>query len=626
MDFKKYIYDYQPVRRGITGLWNFSGDFGVFDTVADYKITSEGETNIYTFETELFRISSEYLPFKNGVVIRRDHFKNLSVNPITLHSFFSRFFLDGNKYDVYTQYNGCHHESSGAWQKLVTQVTAAGLGIRSCEGATPMMALQNEYTSRITVFHILANCQWQINVKKRPHTSKNEVVLVETGIDNNGLRLEVAPGEIISMPEIIFFNAESRTDLDAWKLHEVYNNLYPRKKMPVMYNTWLYRFDHIDTDEILAQTTAAADLGIELFMVDAGWFGVAGSWSDYVGDWRENLTGGFKGRLLEVSEKVRELGMTFGLWLEPERAGINAKILKEHPEFFIDNYFFDFSNNSAREYMLGVIYSLVEHYHISFLKFDFNASTPHDPSGCGFYRYMQGYRLFIETIRNTHPDLYITGCASGGMRMDLYQGAHFDSFWLSDNQGPYEGINIVKNTIKRMPSSLIERWNVQKYCDGFPVMKTGEWQGLMISCNNSSFDSVINVKDAYNLAFLSGGPLGFSGDIASYPKEYRNKYKSFILQFKKDRDFYLSANARILIDDENITAIEYSDSNFDRCVIYFFTKVPFTNLLTLYPVVDPYSDYKFGKQVISGKALISDGIFLEKFFINDCITIELNKK
>ena len=141
---------------------------------------------------------------------------------------------------------------------------------------------------------MLPNCQWQMNVKKRPHTAKNEVVLVETGIENNGLRLSVAPGEVLDMPPVIFFQSENRNDLDAWKLHQVYNTLYPRRQMPVMYNTWLYHFDSIDVDAILRQVDAAAEMGIEMFMVDAGWFGVGGHWSDAVGDWTENLTGGFR--------------------------------------------------------------------------------------------------------------------------------------------------------------------------------------------------------------------------------------------------------------------------------------------------------------------------------------------
>lgn len=625
MNANKFFYNLTPLRKGISGLWNLSGDFGVLDTVCDYTVQEHDNRCVYTYETPEYKVTAEFTKFPNGAYMRQDRFENLSDRTLTLHSFFSRFFLEGNRHEVYTQYNGCHHESSGAWQELVTQITAAGLGIRACEGATPVMALQNKHHGRISVFHMLANCQWRMTALKRPHTTKNEVVLVETGIENNGLRLSVAPGEVIEMPAVIYYQAKSRNDLDCWKLHEVYNTLYPRRQMPVMYNTWLYNFDHIDVDGILRQVEAAAELGIEMFMVDAGWFGVGGNWSEAVGDWNENLTGGFYGRLLEVSEKVRELGMTFGLWFEPERAGINAHILKEHPEFYLDGFFFDFANPNACKYMLDTIRPIIDHYHIGFIKFDFNANTPHDPSGCSFYRYAQGHKAFVETLRQEYPHLYITGCAAGGMRMDLQQGTHFDSFWLSDNQGPYEGLSIVKNTLKRMPTALIERWNVQKYCDGFPNVKTGIWQGLMLSCNNSAFDFVLNVTDNYNLAFLSGGPLGFSGDIADYPEEYKTRYRDFIAQYKKDREFYINANAHILIDTDDIIAIEYADTDFDQCILQFFTKLPYTNLLTLYPVLDPLANYQTEEGIQSGRELMENGIFMEKFFNNDCRVIRLQK-
>lgn len=625
MDLQKYLYTRLPFRKGISGLWHLSGDFGVLDSTYDYTVTQEEDREVYIYETPQYRVKAVFTPQPDGVIIRRDSFENLSGETLTLNAFSSRFCLEGNRYAVYTQYNGCHHESSGQWQELVTQVRSASCGIRMCEGATPMMALRNIHHGKITVFHILPNCQWQITAMKRPYTAKNEAVTIETGINTEDLRLPVAPGEIIELPTVIFFQAENQNDLDAWKLHQVYNRLYPRRQLPIMYNTWLYHFDCIDVDAILEQVDTAAAMGIEMFMVDAGWFGVGGHWSDAVGDWTENLTGGFRGRLLEVSERIREKGMIFGLWFEPERAGINAKILNEHPDFYLDGAFFDFANPEARVYMLNTIEAVIDHYHIGFIKFDFNASTPCDPSGCGFYRYIQGHKAFIDTLRQKYPDMYITGCASGGMRMELGQGTLFDSFWLSDNQGPYEGLTIVKNTLKRMPTALIERWNVQKYCDGFPKVRSDEWQGFMLSCNNSSFDFVLNVSDAYNLAFLSGGPLGFSGDIAGYPEEYKEKFREFLAQYKRDREFFRTAQARILIDTEDIIAIEYSDGDFDRCIIHFFTKLPYTNMLTVYPVVDENAAYRLEEHVISGKKLASDGIFQEKFLCNDCRTIELRK-
>lgn len=623
MNIEKFIHT--PFRRGISGLWYISGDFGILDGTCKFTHTQENSTHHYHYETEQYQVSSEYTTLPGGVAQRRDTFQNLSGVPLTLNSFFCRFYLEGNQYEVYTQYNGWHHESSGAWQDLVTQVSAVSCGIRTCEGAAPMMALRNKHTGRITVFHLLPNCQWQMIARKLPHRQQNESVVLEVGFENNALRMPIAPGEQIQLPTVLFYETQNRTGFDAHKLHQAYNSLYPRRKMPIMYNTWFYHFDNIDVDAILRQVDCAAELGMEMFMVDSGWFGEVGSWSATVGDWKESLTSGFRGRLMEVSERVRRHGMIFGLWFEPERAGVESVTRKEHPEFYLDHVFFDFSRPDARDYMVGIISEVIDRYQIGFVKFDFNASTPHDPSGCAFYRYMQGHREFIDRLRQRYPDLYFTNCAAGGGRMELQQGSYFDSFWFSDNQGPYEGLTIVKNTLKRMPGSLIERWSVQKYCDGFPVYGTPQRQGFMLSCNNSVFDYVLNVKDNYTLAFLTGGPIGFSGDIAAYPADYKEKLKAFLCQYKEDRSFYLSAEAHILVDSEDITVIEYADSGLSRCVIQFFTKLINTDALTVYPAVDAAAQYLLNGTCVSGQTLIEDGLRFENLTYNDCQILELRK-
>lgn len=608
---------------GIGGLFYACGSFGIIDGNVSYVSEEKDGSIKYSYQNETIRLVATFTKKKNGVVIRQDHLENLLDSPIVINGFLSRFRVDGNAYEVYTQYNAWEHESSGEWQKLVTQVTASSQGIRTCDGATPMMALHNIYTKKNTVFHILPNAQWRITARKFPSSNK-ELVAVEAGFYGEGLHLSVAPGEKITLPTVIFFNADNKTDLDAYKLHEVYNEMYPRKALPVIYDSWLYCFDKVDADDIIHQAECAAELGIEAFMIDAGWFGKGDKWWLSVGDWEENTVSGPKGRLMEISERVRELGMIFGLWFEPERASAASDAVKNHPEYYINGTLLDFSNKDAVEYMLEQISSKIEKYNIGWVKFDFNSSIPQDPTGCGFYRYMQGQKFFVEKLRSKFPNLYITNCASGGYRMELSQGTFTDSFWLSDNQGPYKGLDIVKNTIKRMPSALIERWNVQKYTEDI-LQYCEKKYGGMISCNNATWDFIINVKDEYTKAFLTGGPMGFSCNL-DVPDSYKEIWKNWILQYKKDRNFYIKANARILADSEEISIIEYSDSAFDRCVIQVFTKTTYALQLNVYPVVCKSSYYTVNGASLSGKELIEDGICLTDLKNNDCRIIELIKE
>jgi hypothetical protein len=97
----------------------------------------------------------------------------------------------------------------------------------------------------------------------------------------------------------------------------------------------------------------------------------------------------------------------------------------------------------------------MDKYNIGWIKFDFNATIPQDLTGGAFYRYWQGYREFIKAFKKRYPNVYMTNCGGGGFRLELGQATMFDSFWTTDNQGPYDGIRIIKDTLKRMPTCLL---------------------------------------------------------------------------------------------------------------------------------------------------------------------------
>ena len=624
MRFQDYI---RPKgRRGLSGLIFARGSFGILDGDVEFVHTQQDEKDVYCYANDTVALRSEFTREVHGAVIRRDYLENLTDQPVEVNSLLSRFFLDGNDYQVYTQQNGWQNESDGSWQPLAARACVASQGMRSCEGATPMMALHNVYSGRNLVFHLIPNAQWQITARKIPWTSKDLVVL-EMGLHEAGLRLQVQPGETISLPAILFFRAENRVDLDAYKLHEVYNKMYPRREMPAMFNSWLYCYEYLNVDDLLRQVDAAAELGFEGFMLDAGWYGSGRDWSHEVGDWFENPVSGPAGRMIEVSQRAREKGMRFGLWIEPERAGKWSKSLAEHPEYYFENTFLDFANPEARTYMLDILSEQIEKYQIGWVKFDCNCVSYNDPTGSAFYRYVAGQKAFMQELRRRHPDLYITNCAAGGFRLDMEQGSFSDSFWPTDNQGPLGGLTILKNTLLRLPTCLFERWNVQKYCDnGFLKVGQPEPVGLMFSCNNASWDYVVNVDDSFTEAFITSGPLGFSCEVADIPEEYRAKWKAMIARYKENRPFYMNAAARILVDTDSITAIQYSDYELNRCVVQVFTKVTRAEDLILYPVVDGNCRYRVGEQVLSGEELMEDGLHIKGLKLNSCVVIELTKE
>lgn len=612
---------------GFSGLFFATSSLGIVDGNAEYVRSEENGRIIYTWDNGKIRLRAEF-EMTDGVCVRRDSLTNMTEHTVELRDLISRFCLDGNDYDVYTQYNGWQHESQGGWQRLVTQIRTEAGGMRGCDGATPVMGFHNRHTGKNTVFHLVPNAQWQMTAKKLPRNEK-ELVVFEAGFCHTGLCFSVMPGESIHLPEIIFFSASCRTDLDAYKLHRYYNKTYPRRKTPIMYNSWLHCFDNLDVEDLLKQVDKSADMGFEAFMIDAGWFGNGENWAVSVGDWVENTVSGPKGHLIDISRRVRERGMIFGLWFEPERAMGGCRAVNEHPDYyFVSNNvcFLDFANPDAVAYMVDTVAKQIEAYAIGWVKFDFNATTPVDPSGCAFYRYLKGQRTFVEMLRTRFPELYITNCASGGYRMDLYQAQYTDSFWLSDNQGPLDGIDIVKGTLLRMPSACIERWNVQKYADGFPRYGHKENVGVMFNCNNGTWDSIVSVEPSFAECFLIGGPMGFSCDLVAFPNEYTERWKAVISQYKADRDFYQTATARLLVDTDSITAIQYTDEMLARCEIHIFTKTIRAYDLTLYPVVDQNATYRYNDRRIDGNDIGENGINVTPLQDRSCQILKLTRE
>ena len=601
-----------------SGLIHAIGDFGCIKN-APYDCKTEGDTVVYSYTENGILLRSEWKKEKSGAYIRRDTLTNTRETEITVYSLLSVFSLSGDDYEIYTQYNGWQNENSGHWQPLATEVTARAGGIRTCEGASPVLAAYSRYAGKSTVFHLLPNAQWKMTARKSP-LSEKQAVTVETGFEGTAMHLSVSPNETVSLPAVILYSAENRTDLDAYKLHEIYNRLYPRRKTPVLYNTWLSFFDRLDYDALLREVDTAKELGIEGFMVDAGWFGNGVDWWQEVGDWHENTEFGLTGRLLELADYVRKNGLIFGLWFEAERALEKTEIRAAHPEYFIGD-FLDFAREDARNYILGVVSDAVDRYSIGWLKFDFNASIPYDPSGSCFYRYLDGQRLFIEELRRRYPDIYLTNCASGGARMELYQASLFDSFWFTDNQGSYDGVDIIRNSLLRLPSSLIERWSVQKYCEGFLEYGSDTPRGMMLTCNDATWSSVTRMTDAYTDAFLTGGPMCFSSRISEYPEIYKKHFADLIANYKTERDFYRTATARIPVATDALTVFEYADTALDKIVVQIFTKRSFAKEITLFPAVSPAKLYLVGNETLSGEDLLRDGLLVSDLQNNDCVTL-----
>ena len=588
-----------------SSVWNVTGSFG--------KLNSDIQIRKKTFSTEFngVFVSSERKQYKNGVVCQVGYLKNNTDEVMTVNTLASRFVFDGGEYDIYTQSNFWQNESRGGWSELVSQISVEGKSIRNCAEAIPFMVVWNKQTGRGMAFHAVAYSTWRMKVTRLRSKNETSVTEVEIGVNPEGFSKKINPDEKIQFPEIIYYEVKNKTDMDAYKLHDYMNDFYPRREMPVIYNTWLYKFDRINCENVLAQLSKAKELGVEYFVIDAGWFGDGADWSECRGDYEENLTFGFCGRMKEIAEKVHEYGMKFGFWIEIECASYTANIVKTHPELFIKgdtSYFLDFSKEESRDYIFKKIVYFTERFKADFIKFDFNADITFDSTNTAFYDYFDGYRILIKQIKDKYPNLYMENCASGGMRMGIRDGKIYDSFWLSDNQSPREGIRIFKDTLKRMPPQWIECWAVIRSVENFaPVYGSDDYSEKLIAADDGTISNVSGVNMDYLKAFLTGNPIGMSCDLNLLSDKASSEIKEFVENFKEEREFWISANCRILTDTETMSVLQFSNVDLTKMKIVVVSEKSIQKNIRVYPVVNADLKYKVDGNVFWGTVLMEEG-------------------
>ena len=257
---------------------------------------------------------------------------------------------------------------------------------------------------------------------------------------------------------------------------------YPRtpltEQLPVEWNHWWPYEDHdIDEQTFRANVDVAAELGIGVCTLDAGWFGPtdAGShWYDFRGDWDMVNSVRFPSGLRALSDYVHERGMAFGLWCEIEALGQKARLAETHPEFVAlrDGERLGYvclGNPEAEQWALDMLGGLIERYGLDWIKLDFNldpgagcdrADHGHGP-GDGLHAHYAGYYRMLETLRGRFPHIVLENCSSGGLRIDLGMVRRTTPTFLSDPDWPEHGLQLIwgASTMLAPPAWLHWGWS-----------------------------------------------------------------------------------------------------------------------------------------------------------------------
>lgn len=283
--------------------------------------------------------------------------------------------------------------------------------------------------------------------------------------------ITLGAGDTYHSPDVFFQTAEG-LDSAAQSLHQWERSLlsHPNSPRPVTLNVWeAVYFDH-DCKTLIALADRAADVGVERFVLDDGWF--LGRRNDHagLGDWIVDPQVWPEG-LHPLVNHVISRGMQFGLWVEPEMVNLNSELARTHPDWILraraeypleirHQQVVDLTNPAAWEYVCGRIDALLSEYAISYLKWDHNrdlidAGSPSSSGRAAVHAQTAALYRLMDQLHELHPSVEIESCASGGGRIDLEMVRHAQRFWISDCIDPVERQSIMRWTSQLLAPELM---------------------------------------------------------------------------------------------------------------------------------------------------------------------------
>lgn len=298
------------------------------------------------------------------------------------------------------------------------------------------------------------------------------------GIHPDLFRWELKAGETFSTPEVMLSYSDTGLETLSHHFHQairehICRGKYQLAERPVLINNWEATYFGFDTEKILHIAEEAARLGVDMLVLDDGWFGKRDDDCSGLGDWFVNETK-LSGGLHDLVEKIKGMGMRFGIWFEPEMISEDGDLYRKHPDWAIRipdrapmrsryQLVLDMANPEVQEYLFRVMSDVLHSADISYVKWDMNRSIsdwytrtlPADRQGEMPHRYVLGLYALLERLTAAFPDVLFEGCSGGGGRFDAGMLYYCPQIWCSDDTDAYERTKIQYGTSFFYPVSAV---------------------------------------------------------------------------------------------------------------------------------------------------------------------------
>lgn len=342
----------------------------------------------------------------------------------------------------------------------------------------PFLGLMEEHTTETQGncygFGLVYSGNHQCLLEVNPHY----ITRVQLGINPFDFQWQLEAGQSFQTPEVVMsFSKEGLNGLSQHFHDAINKHLIPEqwqyKERPVLLNNWEATYFDFDEKKLVKLAKKAVDLGIELFVLDDGWFGNRTDDTKGLGDWYENMKRLPKG-LEGLSKKIHDLGLSFGLWVEPEMVNEDSELYRNHPDWVIrlperkpslgrHQLMLDLSNPEVVNHLYDVLEDIFRRSDLQYVKWDMNRNIsdvyssylPKNQQKELTHRYVLGLYNLLGRLTKAFPDILFESCASGGNRFDLGMLYYMPQTWTSDNTDAIERIKIQYGTSMVYPLSTM---------------------------------------------------------------------------------------------------------------------------------------------------------------------------
>jgi alpha-galactosidase len=427
------------------------------------------------------RVTLRYTIFRDlPAVARSARIENGGARPVTVRCAMSASVdLDGGPWDLV--------QLSGGWarerQVVRRRVAPGSQGVGSLRGASshqqnPFVALVRPETSETAGEAYGASLVYSGNFLAEVDADGAGTTRLRVGIHPERFAWRLEPGAELVTPEAVLVHSDAGLGGLSDAYHPLYRTRLSRSRWkerarPVLINNWEGTYFAFTEDKLVEMAAVARDLGVELFVLDDGWFGERDSDDRSLGDWtvnRTKLPGGLEG----LAARIAALGLELGLWIEPEMVSPRSRLFAEHPDWALgvpgrrrtqirNQYVLDLSRPEVADWVYATLARVLGSAPIAYVKWDMNRSMtepfaahlPPERQGELFHRYMLGVYSVYERITAQFPDVLFESCAGGGGRFDPGLLAYAPQAWTSDNSDAVERLGIQWGTSLVYPLSAM---------------------------------------------------------------------------------------------------------------------------------------------------------------------------